>query len=106
MRQKISVIIQLCPQESAEFFAFKIEGENQFLISASRVFNGFAEISQVSIYHGKTWKIIDVKVVFNSLENVDTVVFKHLCDISPRYTVNNAFLFTTYTHRQLWVDFN
>ncbi len=68
--------------------AYTIEkGENQYLVSASHVFEGTVEIPHVTIYHNKKWINIEVQTVFNSLDVGDTIIFKLSCDISPRHEV-------------------
>lgn len=69
--------------------AYTIEkNENQYLISASHVFDGSLEIPHVTIYHDGKWKNLDAQTVYNSRDIGDTIVFKLPYDISPRYPIS------------------
>lgn len=69
--------------------AYTIEkDENQYLISASHVFDGTLEIPSVTIYQDGRWKDICVQTVYNSRDVGDTIVFKLPYDISPRHKIS------------------
>ncbi len=63
------------------------KGDQQYLVTASHVFNGIDNINELKIYHDDKWKILPVKVAFNSLDVGDTIVFKLEKDISPRHKI-------------------
>ena len=68
--------------------SYTIEKDNQqYLVSASHVFDEHT-VNEISIYHANQWKKLPVKVVFNSWEYGDTIVFKLPHDISPRHPVS------------------
>jgi hypothetical protein len=68
--------------------AFTIErGQRQYLVSASHIFEGVEIVNEVNIFHENRWKKLPVKVVFNSMEKGDTIVFSLEGDISPRHPV-------------------
>lgn len=75
------------------------KGDQQYLVTASHVFNGIDNINELKIYHDDKWKILPVKVAFNSLDVGDTIVFKLEKDISPRhkieYGMGDVLLYTT-----------
>ena len=69
--------------------AYTIEkGSNQYLVSASHVFDGSLDIPYVTMFHNGKWKDISVEVVFNSRDIGDTIIFKLPHDISPRHEVS------------------
>ncbi len=69
--------------------AYTIEkNENQYLISASHVFEGSPEIPSVAIYQDGKWKDIHIQTVYNSRDVGDTIVFKLPYDISPRHKIS------------------
>jgi hypothetical protein len=67
--------------------AYTVEkGEQQYLISASHVFEGALEVNSLKIFHNGVWKFIEVEVVHNCL-HADTIVFRTAFDLSPRLPV-------------------
>jgi len=67
--------------------AYTVEkGEQQYLISASHVFEGALEVKSLLIFHDSIWKSIEVEVVYNCL-HADTILFRIPFDLSPRLPV-------------------
>ena len=52
------------------------KGDQQYLVTASHVFNDIDNVNELKIYHDGKWKKLPVKVAFNSLDVGDTIVFK------------------------------
>ncbi len=69
--------------------AYTIEkGKYQFLVSAAHVFADCTEVNEIKIFFDDHWYKLPVKVVYNSLDTGDTIVFLLESDISPRTPVN------------------
>lgn len=69
--------------------AYTIEKDGQqYLVSASHIFEGQTEVNEVLIYHGKRWKPYNVQIVFNSpKKDADTIIFRLNEPISPTHDV-------------------
>jgi hypothetical protein len=69
--------------------AYTVEkDENQYLITASHVFQGATDVTNINVFRGKKLESIPVQVVFNSCEVGDTIVFKLPYDLAPRHPIN------------------
>ncbi|MCP9821294.1 hypothetical protein [Cyanobium sp. L1E-Cus] len=68
--------------------AYTIEkGGQQYLVSASHVFEGEKELDAITIYHDNSWKTVPVDVIRNWTGDGDTIVFRLTFDLSPRLPV-------------------
>lgn len=55
----------------------------QFLVSASHVFDGSDSVDEVKIFHARQWKNCNVSVCYNSFEVGDTIIFQLENKIAP-----------------------
>jgi hypothetical protein len=68
--------------------AYTIEkGDQQYLVSASHVFEGENELDSIRVYHDNRWKTVPVEVIRNWTGDGDTIVFRLNSDLSPRLPV-------------------